>query len=173
MIADVEHPDLLNPWQTYRQAKQLLKHTSRASQPEWYREAIEIERQWHVWIDGGVCVSAVFSQKTGEWSEGPALPVPTEKNEAGDPDYTVDERRALHETLNRILVDKSLGGKAKALGFVLHVANEFDVADLSPEFAADDDFKEVSELLAVAPGDALGDHTLEGDTYTRQLREAR
>src|SRR5690606_23598503 len=150
----------------YRQAKQVLKHTSRASNADWYHEAMELDRQWHIWVDGRQVVSSVFDRKSGQWMEGPRAILPKDNGvSAGtrkpmDQDavralndglnqaqldaifahFDEEDLRSLHESLSRLVRGKDFGGKVKSLGVVLHLADEFAIADLAPEFSMDDDF---------------------------------
>ncbi|MCB1063123.1 MAG: hypothetical protein KDN20_09405 [Verrucomicrobiae bacterium] len=183
----VKHPNVLNPWQVYRQSKVLLKHTSRASNADWYHEALELDRQWHIWTDGVEVVSSVFDKKSGQWSEGPRAVLPRDtgasvgSKKAMDKDairglhatldsaqldaifahFEESDLRSLHESLAGLIRGKELGGKVKSLGVVLHVADEFAVADLAPEYSMDEDFEAGKQLLQLLPAEALGDSSVD------------
>ncbi|MCB1091547.1 MAG: hypothetical protein KDL87_08445 [Verrucomicrobiae bacterium] len=188
-----KHPSVLNDWQIFRQAKMVASHTSRASNPDWYKEATEVDRQWHIWVDGMDVVSAVFDRISGQWYAGPepvlprdtgasvgtqkAIPKDVVKSlhdslndaqlEAIFATFEEDGLRKLHETLSRLISGKEMGGKAKSLGIILHMADEISICDLAPEYSSDEDFDSVRELLAVDPHEALGDQTADtvGNTW--------
>ena len=159
MSLELKHPAELNPWQVYRQTKKLAKHSSRAKNADWYRSAFELDRQWHLWIDGEQMVSAVFDGRSDSWHEGPELPEFVEPPAGGvltslEPKEAVTE---LHKTLKTLLAGKGIGSKTKSLGVVLHLAAEFTLADIASEYAVDEDFEAVNELLTLDPQMALGD----------------
>lgn len=154
-----------NPLKLHRQAKRLLKTTSRAKNPDWYNRARDISLQWHIWIGTQSVSSALFHKPSEKWYEGPDLPrVSFELNDAGEPDgLDENSRNALHEILRKLLGTKEFGGKPKSLGIVLHLADGLRVRDLSPDFAADSDFDSLNELLVSAPEIALGDDSISAD----------
>jgi len=154
-----------NPLRLFRQAKRIAKSTSRASNPDWYRRAREFQVQWHLWIGPYDAVSAVYHRATGEWFEGPPLPqVGFVLNEVGQPgELEESSRNALHETVRNIMVSKAFGKKPKSLGIIFHLADDFRVRDLAPEFASDNDFDTLNELLGSAPEVALGDDSVSAD----------
>ncbi len=161
MNLDLKHPAELNALQIYRQTKKLVKHTSRARDADWYRGAFELDRQWHLWCDGDSVVSAVYDRRGGKWREGPSLPEFFDAPGGGiavslNPPEAVAE---LHETVKALLRGKELDldGKVKSLGVVLHLAGDFSISDIASEYAGDDDFAAVNELLTLEPQIALGD----------------
>ena len=170
MELDLKHPSELNPWQVYRQTKKLTKHTSRARNADWYKTAFELDRQWHLWLDGENVVSAIFDRRGNSWDEGPELPEFADAPGGGistslAPAEAVAE---LHEILKGLLSGKELkaGGKAKSLGVVVHVAGDFSLADIAGEYAADDDYDAVNELLTLEPQMALGDANADALAYS-------
>ncbi len=146
----------------YRQAKRILKTTSRAKEPAWYQEANEINLQWHLWIGPKTAASAIYSRSLKQWWEGPDLPpVSFEKDETGGrAGIDTQSRGALHEILRQILSSKEYGAKPKALGIIIHLADGVRIRELAPDFASDDDFETLNELLISAPDVALGDDTV-------------
>ncbi len=163
MTLELQHPAELNPWQIYRQAKKLAKHSSRAKNADWYSGALELGRQWHLWYDGETLVSAVFDRDSGQWHEGPTLPEFSEADAGGvrtslEPAESVQD---LHNILKTLLAGKEIGGKARSLGVVFHLADDFTLADISPEYAVDQDYDAVNELLILDPELALGDQNID------------
>jgi len=160
-MIEIRHPSELNSWQTFRQAKGLLKHTNRASNPDWYAEAHQLDRQWHIWLDGVNVVSAVFDRKSGQWFEGPPPIFPNSQRSDAEVAFDDSEIRGLHENLHLMIQGKELGGKARSLGVMIHLADEFAISELAPEFSVDEEFAEVSELLMADPAEALGDDSVD------------
>ncbi len=146
----------------FRQAKRILKTTSRASEPAWYQEANELNLQWHLWVGPKTAASAIYSRSLKQWWEGPDLPpVSFEKDETGSrAGIDTQSRGALHEILRQILSSKEYGAKPKSLGIIIHLADGVRIRELAPDFAADDDFDTLNELLISAPDVALGDDTV-------------
>jgi len=147
----------------YRQAKRILKTTSRAKEPSWYQEANELNLQWHLWIGPHTAASALYNKSLKQWWDGPDLPpVAFEKDAHGTrAGLDTPSRAALHEIVRKLLSSKEYGGKAKSLGIILHLADGIRIRELAPEFAADDDFENLNELLISAPEVALGDDTVD------------
>ncbi len=147
----------------YRQAKRILKTTSRAKEPSWYQEANELNLQWHLWIGPHTAASALYNKSLKQWWDGPDLPpVGFEKDAHGTrAGLDTPSRAALHEIVRKLLSSKEYGGKAKSLGIILHLADGIRIRELAPEFAADDDFENLNELLISAPEVALGDDTVD------------
>ncbi|MCB1234529.1 MAG: hypothetical protein KDM91_05615, partial [Verrucomicrobiae bacterium] len=172
-MIEVRPTEELNAWQVYRQAKSLAKHTSRAHNPDWYRGALDLDRQWHIWFDGQRAVSAVFDRVSSGWTTGPQpiLPHPREMHGGGEKGAAFDDGslRALHETLHQLIQGRELGGKAKSLGVVIHLADEFSISEISPEYAIDEDFNAVAALLEADPMEAIGDANLDLRAHSWRL----
>lgn len=152
-----------NPQKLHRQAKKILRNTSRAKNPDWYRRANELAFQWHIWVGAGQIVSTIYNSAADQWFEGPALPrLSFEEEEATGEVIDLDEesRNALHELVRGILASKDYGAKAKSLGIVMHLADGLRVRELDPQFASEKDFDSVQELLLSAPDIALGDDSV-------------
>lgn len=156
-------PANASPLKIYSQAKRILKTTSRAKEPDWYKPAHELNLQWHLWIGSHSGVSAVYSRSLKQWWTGPDLPaVSLEIDEHGSPQgLDKSSRDAIHELVRKILAAKEFGAKAKSLGVVLHLADGIRIRELSPDFSGDDDFESLNELLISAPDVALGDDSVD------------
>lgn len=168
---NLRHPSELNPYQLYQQAKRVAKRTSRAKNPDWYEQAFAIQRQWHLWFDGGEVVSALFDQGANRWAEGPGLSFLGREDE-GDAGSIGEglaqkvgmkpaDREELQGALAEALRSRELGGKVKSLGVVFHVADEFAVLDPAREFSSMADFDKVQEILQEDPKEVLGDSTVD------------
>lgn len=156
-------PQNASPIKLYRQAKTILKSTSRAKEADWYRSADEINLQWHLWIGANSGQSAIYSRSLKQWWTGPNLPAVSLEVDENGATIGLDKasRDALHELLRKILAAKEFGAKAKSVGVIIHLADGVRIRDLAPDFASDDDFPAVNELLISAPEIALGDDTVD------------
>jgi len=105
----------------YRQACTVASKTSRATDGHWYRVPEELPWQWHLWFDGGreVC-SATFSKLHNRWQQGPSLPLAN---------LTTGE--GVSEILGELMSTAYFQEKPKALGVILHVADEFALAEVA------------------------------------------
>ncbi|MEZ0273404.1 MAG: hypothetical protein ACAH88_00750, partial [Roseimicrobium sp.] len=159
----ISDPYDLKPADVYRQARTVASKTSRGSDGNWYREPGDIACQWHIWFDGGreVC-SATFSRSDNCWRQGPPLPL------AG---LTTGED--VQSLLGDLLSPTYFGHKPKALGVVLHVADEFSLAEVasSPDAGSDaaEDFSVLRYNLIDSPRDFLADRDVSVDTVSWRL----
>lgn len=157
-------PQNASPLKIYRQAKRILKSTSRAKEPDWYKGAHELNLQWHLWIGAHSGVSAVYSRSLRQWWTGPDLPAVSFETDDHGAVVGLDQgsRDALHELVRKIFTAKEFGAKPKSLGILIHLADGIRIRDLAPDFASDADFANLNELLVTAPEVALGDDTIDG-----------
>ena len=72
-LATFQHPASLNALQQFGQACSILRNTTRASNPAWYQDALELNFQLHIRPDGPQISTFYFDRKKGQWSNGPAL----------------------------------------------------------------------------------------------------
>lgn len=164
---DLQDPRELGLAQVFRQAQMLARQTSRATCPDWYRSALELDRQWHILIDGsGRPASFVHDRRCGRWVEGPdigeELLRDRERSAPGS-----DER--LDSYLQGILRDDRLGDRPRSLGVVVQVADEMAIADLSAEFSGETDFDRVRAALEESPRQVIADSTLELDALAWKI----
>lgn len=136
----LEHPASLNVLQQYKQARQVLKRTSRASNSAWYQSALDLEHQLHIRYDGESLSTHYFLKSTHAWTSGPKL----------DDAITRDLDKAAAFARDILTQARSKG--AKSLGVVLHIANEFATTELRPEF---DDPAMLEDLRNAAIHDPL------------------
>jgi hypothetical protein len=116
-----QHPAGLNPLQRFRQAGAILRGTSRASNPAWYRSALDLDFQLHLRVDGNQVISRFLDVRTGTWSQGPAL----------DDSFATD--LSLAPAFAGEIVAAAQKAGAQSIGVVLHVADEFATSELKPE----------------------------------------
>jgi len=144
-LLKLEHPAELNALQQYRQASQILKRTSRASNPAWYQDALKLEHQFHIRFDGESIYTYFFQKSTKAWLAGPALAEAVLR----DPEKAT--------AFSRELLTQARSRGAKALGVVLHLANEFATAEIKPELDDPALLPELREAAFTDPGTILED----------------
>lgn len=120
-LATLQHPAPLNAFQRYAQACSLLRNTSRASNPAWYADALNLDFQLHIRPDGTRICSFYYIRKTEKWSEGPPITA----------EVMADESKL--ESLIAEILGHARSNGAGALGVVLHIADEFATTELLPE----------------------------------------
>ena len=90
-LATFQHPASLNVLKQFGQACAILRTTSRASNPAWYQEALELNFQLHIRVDGASISTFYHDRKKAQWSNGPTL---TEEVAAGLRPAGVRRRRS-------------------------------------------------------------------------------
>jgi hypothetical protein len=120
-VATPQHPESLNAWQRYKQARALLRQTTRASNPAWYQDAVDLDCQLHIRVDGPTVSSWLYIRANDQWSAGPQL----------DEICLRDPLRMAATATEVLQLAQAL--KAHALGIILHLADEFVTAELKPE----------------------------------------
>jgi hypothetical protein len=120
-VLAITDPSELKPADVYRQARLVASKTSRGSDNNWYKEALDLPHQWHLWFDGGREVaSATFSRSENTWREGPPISLANLTTVEGVADL-----------LAELLSAKYFGQRPTSLGVVMHVADEFALAGLA------------------------------------------
>lgn len=145
------HPASQNALQRYRQAGAIFRSTTRSTNPAWYLEALELDHQLHLRVDGVDFSSFLFNRKTQQWSAGASLSEEICKDPAKSAAFAAELLRQA----------RALG--ANALGVILHVADEVATTDLKPEL---DNPAALSELRVTAvenPASILGDSSVPAD----------
>ncbi len=136
-----QHPSGLNPLQRFRQAGAILRGTSRAVNAAWYQNALELDYQLHVRVDGSRIDSWLYNRRADQWSAGP---VP-------------DEACATDLSLVPAFADQVLAtakaASAPSIAVVLHLADEFSTSELKPEL---DNPGALAELRAQIENDPKG-----------------
>jgi hypothetical protein len=147
-LATYQHPASLNVVQQFRQACSILRHTTRASNPAWYQNALELNFQLHIRPDGPGISTFYFDRKLDQWSAGPALSEET----LGDP-------AKLDSAISEIL--KTTRSKsATALGVVLHIADEFATTELKPELDNPAALPDLRDTAVSDPASILEDSSI-------------
>lgn len=150
-MATFQHPASLNVLQQFGQACSILRNTSRASNPAWYQDALELDFQLHIRPDGPQISAFYFDRKKAQWTHGP----------------TVTEE-ILHDTskLELLLADilrHARSNGAASLGVILHIADEFATTELKPELDNPAALPDLRETAINDPGSIVEDSSIFAD----------
>lgn len=144
----LEHPASLNPFQQFRQACAVLSETSRAVLPAWYQDALDLDLQFHIRVDGQSVRTFFYNRTTKVWSEGIPL---TE-------DIMLNEELTVAFATQLLKQVKDL--KGTSLGIVIHIADEFATAELKPELDNPGDLNDLKEKAFHSPAEILDDSSV-------------
>jgi len=148
----LQHPASLNVLQQFRQASALFKRTSRAGNADWYAQALELDYQLHIRIDGASVASFYHDKSQDRWFDGPLL---TESQ--------INDPAAIGTCAAAILAHaRSIG--ATSLGIVLHLADEFSIAELKPDFEDSGLLEELRDAAVTDPATILDDSSVSTET---------
>ena len=152
------HPSELNVWSRFRQARRLHRETSRSKNSDWYRSALELDTQLHLFVESGAVLTAQLRQHSTEgaaWSEVDAPPLTVEGD---DLDNYLKEFRSKH-----------LGSRIKSLGVILHLADEFAISELKPFPEPPEDLSVVRDQLHLTPKEVLEDQSVSVEDLSFRL----
>jgi hypothetical protein len=130
----------------FKFARTLLKETSRGKNPDWYREAIVLDQQLHLFESTQGFVTFLLDRKSQETFSLKTLPL--------DPDA---------ETLASYfdyLEAEVLPPKARSLGVILHLRSEASVFEFPLPEGEDVDIKALQQKIATSPAEVLKDRTV-------------
>lgn len=150
-MATYQHPASLNALQQFGQACSILRNTTRASNPAWYQEALELNLQLHIRTDGAGICTFYHDRKKAQWSTGPSLA-----------DGTLHDPARLESVVAEALRFARSNGAA-ALGVILHIADEFATTELKPEFNNPAALPDLRDAAVTDPGSILEDSSILAD----------
>ncbi|NNM30446.1 MAG: hypothetical protein HKO57_13070, partial [Akkermansiaceae bacterium] len=145
------HPSELSTWQRFVQARRLHKQSSRSRNPDWFRPALELGSQLHLFVEGSSITAARLGVKEGAGTTWTRIDSPRLDIETEDLRTFLAKLRAEH-----------LSGKARSLGVVLHLADEFAISELAPQQDEPEDLATFRETLRNAPETLLDDQNISG-----------
>jgi hypothetical protein len=150
-LATFQHPASLNAFKQFSQACAILRNTSRASNPAWYQNALDLNFQLHIRVDGASVSTLYHDCKKAQWSNGPTL---------------TDE--VLHDSARlESMVAEALryarSQAATSLGVILHVADEFATTELKPELDNPASLPDLKDTALTDPGAILADSSIQVD----------
>lgn len=150
-MATFKHPASLNALQQFGQACSILRNTTRASNPAWYQNALELNFQLHVRTDGASITTFYHDGKKARWNNGPLLSEEILQDPAGLDTFVAEALRAA----------RSNG--ATSLGVILHVADEFATTELKPELDNPAALADLRDTAISDPGSILEDSSILAD----------
>lgn len=150
-MATFQHPASLNVFKQFRQACAILRTTSRASNPAWYQEALELNLQLHIRVDGARVSTFYHDRKHVQWSSGPELT-----------DEALQDPARLQSIADEALRFARSEG-ATSLGVILHIADEFATTELKPELDNPASLADLRDAAIQDPGSILADSSIQVD----------
>jgi len=158
-VLDLKPPTSLGARAAYAQAKLLGQKTSRASNKDWYREALDLDYQWHLVVVSGSRVSSVvFHRPTGQWSQGPRIYL------SNPPTKTMVEA-----AVEEILAQGSGMPKPRSIGVVIHMGDELATTEVLAECRTPEQIAAMGRELIFSPATALGDPSINPETTSTRL----
>jgi hypothetical protein len=159
-VISISDPSELKPADVYKQARLVASKTSRASDRNWYKDALDLPWQWHLWFDGGQHVtSTTFSRSDNSWRSGPEIPLSNLTTAEGTADL-----------LGELLTTRYFAQRPAAVGIVLHVADEFALAGLAkPSGDVAEDLDIIKFNLIDDPRECLADREVSVETTSWRL----
>lgn len=147
-MATFQHPASLSALQQFGQACSILRNTTRASNPAWYQNALDLNFQLHIRPDGAHISSFYFDCKKNKWSDGPAF---TEE-------ILLDASKLGPMLAEMLRHARSTG--ATALGVILHIADEFATTELKPELDNPASLPDLRDAAISDPASILEDSSI-------------
>jgi hypothetical protein len=150
-LTNLQHPTSLNVFNKYRQACAILQNTSRASDGSWYKDALDLDFQFHIIVDGASVLTFFFNRTKNSWSNG----IPVSEEIILDPEKTL--------TLGKNLIEQAKAAKESHLGIVVHVADEFATAEIKSKLNNPGALNDMRQLVSVDPREVLEDSSSSPD----------
>jgi hypothetical protein len=150
-LATFQHPASLNVFKQFRQACAILRTTSRASNPAWYQDALDLGFQLHIRLDGASISTFYHDRKKAQWTSGPALT-----------DEALQDPARLESAAGEALRYARSQG-ATSLGVILHIADEFATTELKPELDNPAALPELRDAAIHDPASILADSSIQVD----------
>ena len=137
------HPSQLSTWQRFLQARRLHRETTRSRNLDWYREALDLECQLHLFLEGeDISEAHICSGKEGRktWTR-----------------VAVPSLHAGEQELAEYLVEirTHFGSKMRSLAVILHLADEFAISELAGNGERPEDLGVLSLRLVNEPKTVL------------------
>ena len=150
-MATFQHPASLNAFKQFGQACSILRNTTRASNPAWYQNALELNFQLHIRTDGAGIATFYHDCRKAQWSNGPTLSEEILQDPARLETFVAEALRAAHSN------------GATSLGVILHVADEFATTELKPELNNPAALADLRDTAVSDPGSILEDSSILAD----------
>ncbi len=128
-----------------------MKNTSRASQVAWYKDALDLDFQFHIIVDGATVSTFFFNRANHSWSTG----IPVSEEEIADPEQTL--------ALGQNLIKQVQELKGRHLGVVLHVADEFVTTEIKSKLNNPGALNDMRQLIYENPREVIEDSSASPD----------
>lgn len=156
---ELNPPQSLSARKRYKQAIDIHKKTSRSSNPEWYKDALGINLQLHIFIGSDMgAISYIRNTKDSSWSKGPNI----------SPEMQA-EPSLLSSILEGIYNEHLSKESNPSLGVILYVADEFSTAELGPEYQNPAEIEELRKLIIENPSSILDDQSISNESHSWRL----
>lgn len=121
-----------------------MRSSGRATNPAWYTLPLELNTQLHIRVDGERVDSWIYDRASNRWQAGPPLSTDT-----------LEDKAQSHAFASEFL--GSFAAARDGLGVVLHLADEFATAELSPETVSSRSLADLRLSLQEQPAAILDD----------------
>jgi hypothetical protein len=156
-VSTFRHPSELNSLQRFLQARKVLRTTSRATNPHWFSDPLQVPVQLHVRVDGVSILTWWYFLAENRWDKGPVL------SEAA---LTEPEPALAFATS---VLSSQLPPQCNALGVILHIADEFATTALDPDHDTPAALKDLRQLIEKDPARVLDDSSLSPDDHSWRI----
>jgi hypothetical protein len=129
----------------------MLSQTSRASNPAWYQDGLDLELQLHIRVDGNSVNTFFCRHSKQEWKNGP----PISESDLRD----ASKMQSLAAELLKI----ARAERATSLGVIFHIADEFATAVLKPDFDNPAALQDLRDAAYEKPESILEDSSVSPD----------
>ncbi len=150
-MTPLQHPASLNALKQYSQACAILQNTSRATRAAWYKEALDLDFQFHIIVSGTSVLTFLYDRSNHAWSAG----LPVSEETFLDPEKTL--------ALGQDLIKQVQDLKGRHLGIVIHVADEFATAEIKSKLNNPGALNELRQMIYENPREALEDSSVSPD----------
>lgn len=147
-MSTFQHPTSLNVLEQFRQACSILHNTTRASNHAWYQDALNLNFQLHIRPEGPCISCFYFDHKKNEWSSGPVL----------TDEILIDPAKLDAFIIEVLRFTRATG--AKSLGVILHIADDFAITELKPEFNNPASLHDLRDAAIDDPASILEDSSI-------------
>jgi len=153
----LRHPSELNELQRFLQARRILRSTSRAKNPDWHKNALDLNHQLHIRYDGESVRAWLHHVAENRWDPGHDIP---------EAIFTTPEATAI---FLKGIFDSVLPKNAKSLGIILHIADEFATTEIKPVHGDPLELPNLRETIIEDPFAVIDDASLSIDEHVWRL----
>lgn len=152
------HPSELNPLQRYARTVKLARTTSRLKNPDWYREALELDIQVHCYLkDEGPVECYLYLKASNHYEKIGVLQ-----------QRQLEKYDELESFVQKVLSNDG-AAKAKSLGVIFYLADELSIASLGPEHQNPAELDNLRGQMIDSPKEVLEDKTVSTETHSWRL----